>query len=105
PWGPWLSTRTWSQLLADATVGIAGGELLAVRDHLVALYLSRLMTFWLETAELSDAGVAAELDRQIALTVQAVQARSVEFDVSAPYQLSPGAWGETHEQWLQQLAE
>ena len=104
PWGPWLPTQTWGQLLGEAVAGLAGGELLAVRDHLVALYLSRLMTFWAETSHLSDAGVATRLDHQIELTARAVHAQAVEFDIAAPPELSPGPWGDAHQEWLSQPA-
>lgn len=103
PWGPWLPAETWSQVLADALQGVAAGELIQVRDHLVALYLSRLMTYWQEIQDRSDDEVVELLDRQIDLTIEAVQGRSIEFRPSLAF--VPGTWGNAHTEWIQKLAE
>ncbi|HEX6344465.1 glycosyltransferase [Umezawaea sp.] len=83
PWGLRVGTDEWPLLLADAVVGVAAGDLESTRDHLVALYVNRVLTFWDEIEGLDGPGIDALLDRQAAATVEAVGARAVVFDRTA----------------------
>ena len=91
-WGPRISVATWPEVLADAMVGLADGEHERVRDHLVALYLLRVMTWWEEIAGLGGEAIDQLLDRQVAATVEAVRVRSVRFEAPAPARFEPGYW-------------
>ncbi|MEU7531194.1 family 2 glycosyl transferase [Saccharothrix sp. NPDC042600] len=83
PWGLRVTAEDWPHVLADAVAAVAGGRFEAARDHLVALYVNRVLTFWEEIDGLSGAEVDRLLDRQAARTVAAVQARRVELGGAA----------------------
>ena len=91
-WGPRISVVTWPEVLADAMDGLAAGEHELVRDHLVALYLLRVMTYWDEIDGLAGEAIDELLDRQVAATVEEVQARSIRFEAPAPEGFEPGYW-------------
>ncbi|MFD1148367.1 family 2 glycosyl transferase [Saccharothrix hoggarensis] len=77
PWGLRVTTDAWPDILADAVAAVAGGRFEAARDHLVALYVNRVLTFWEEIDGLRDGEVDELLDRQAALTVRAVRDRRI----------------------------
>ncbi|KOX27523.1 family 2 glycosyl transferase [Saccharothrix sp. NRRL B-16348] len=81
PWGLRVTTEDWPEVLADAVAAVAGGRFEAARDHLVALYVNRVLTFWDEIDGLRDEEVDGLLDRQAAQTVRAVRRRRIEFGV------------------------
>lgn len=77
PWGLRVTADDWPHILADAVAAVAGGRFEAARDHLVALYVNRVMTFWEEIDGLASADIDRLLDRQAARTVEAVQGRRI----------------------------
>lgn len=77
PWGLRVTTEDWPHVLADALAAVASGRFEAARDHLVALYVNRVMTFWDEIEGLGDDEVDDLLDRQAAWTVEAVRDRRI----------------------------
>ncbi|ONI80258.1 family 2 glycosyl transferase [Saccharothrix sp. ALI-22-I] len=77
PWGLRVTTDDWPQILADAVAAVAEGRFEPARDHLVALYVNRVMTFWDEIEGLGDGEIDELLDRQAAQTVRAVQEKRI----------------------------
>ncbi|QFZ19304.1 hypothetical protein [Saccharothrix syringae] len=77
PWGLRVGADEWPHILADALAAVARGRFEPARDHLVALYVNRVLTFWEEIDGLRDAEIDGLLDRQAAETVRAVQARGI----------------------------
>ncbi|WP_433262229.1 family 2 glycosyl transferase [Actinosynnema sp. CS-041913] len=77
PWGLRVTADDWPHILADALAAVAEGRFEPARDHLVALYVNRVLTFWEEIDGLADGEVDALLDRQAARTVRAVQGRGI----------------------------
>lgn len=96
PWGLRITAEDWPQLLADALAALAAGELERARDHLIALCVNRVMTFWTEIEGLATADVDALLHRQARETASAVAERAIAFTappasiVSATF--DPGRW-------------
>ena len=92
-----LDAQTWGEVLADALAAVAAGYAAEVRDHLVALYLCRVMTYWdeIERLEEDPAAIDAALDAQTAAVIHAVaRRRGLEFTVAPPLAFTPGAWAE-----------
>src|SRR5216683_2227125 len=89
-----VDAPTWAELVADALAAVAAGCAAEARDHLVALYLCRVMTYWDEIESLGDPAVIdAALDAQTAAVIRAVARRhGLEFTVAPPMALSPGVW-------------
>jgi hypothetical protein len=83
PWGLRIATQDWPHLLADAVEALARGAFHPARDHLIALYINRVLSFWDEIGQLSGAEIDALLDRQAAETVKAVADRQIVFDGAA----------------------
>ncbi|GGP64547.1 glycosyltransferase family 2 protein [Saccharothrix coeruleofusca] len=77
PWGLRVTTEQWPHVLADALAALAGGRFEQARDHLVALYVNRVLTFWEEIDGLDDTRIDGLLDRQAELTVRAVRDRRI----------------------------
>jgi len=94
-WGPQISAATWPEVLADAMDGLAAGEHERVRDHLVAVYLLRVMTYWEEIDGLGSEAIDELLERQVAATVEEVHARSVRFTEPLPRRFDAGYWAGT----------
>lgn len=94
PWGLSVTADQWPQILADAVQALAAGELERSRDHLIALCVNRVMTYWTEIEGLDTAGVDALLHRQAGATASAVAARSIVFAAPppAPGPFHPGRW-------------
>ncbi|MET0134084.1 MAG: glycosyltransferase [Kibdelosporangium sp.] len=93
PWGMRIETEDWPHLLADAVETLAGGLFRPVRDHLIALYINRVLSFWDEIADLSSIEIDALLDRQAGDTVKAVAERLVVFDgTPGPGEFDRGHW-------------
>jgi hypothetical protein len=72
-----VTAEQWPHILADALAAVARGRFEAARDHLVALYVNRVLTFWEEIDGLRDVEVDELLDRQAARTVEAVRDRRI----------------------------
>ena len=89
-----VDAQIWGEVLADALAAVAAGRAAEARDHLVALYLCRVMTYWDEVDRLEDsAAIDAALDAQTAAVIRAVaRRRGLEFTVAPPLVLAPGAW-------------
>ena len=79
PWGPRIATQDWPPLLADAVQTLAAGHFQSARDHLIALYVSRVLSFFEEIEQLNDTEINALLDRQALHTVKMVSDRSITF--------------------------
>jgi glucosylglycerate synthase len=77
PWGLRVTADDWPHILADALAAVSEGWFEPARDHLVALYVNRVLTFWDEIDGLPDDGIDALLDRQAVGTVRAVRARGI----------------------------
>jgi hypothetical protein len=88
-----LPAGAWAEVLADALVALAGGQAVEARDHLVALYLCRVVTYWEEIERLGDpAEIDAALDRQTVAVVSAVARRDLCFTAAPPMDFRPGPW-------------
>jgi hypothetical protein len=93
PWGLRIGTQDWPHLLADAVEMLARGPFQPVRDHLIALYVNRVLSFWAEIEGLSGVEIDALLDRQARDTVKAVADRSITFTgATAPTCFDRGYW-------------
>ncbi|MGM1060191.1 family 2 glycosyl transferase [Saccharothrix sp. Mg75] len=77
PWGLRVTTEEWPHVLADALAAVSAGRFEQARDHLVALYVNRVMTFWDEIEGLDDDAIDDLLDRQAARTVEAVRDKRI----------------------------
>lgn len=92
-WGLRVTVDQWPLLLADALAALAVGELQRARDHLIALCVNRVMTFWTEIEGLATADVDALLLRQARETARAVAERSIVFTAPLPSAaFDPGRW-------------
>jgi glucosylglycerate synthase len=93
PWGLRITTDHWPHILADALDGVAHGCFEAARDHLVALYVNRVLTFWDEIEGLREEEIDELLDRQATETAKAVESRSITFRASpVPPGFDRGHW-------------
>jgi glucosylglycerate synthase len=94
-WGYQIDHSRWAQLLADALSALARGNAEQARDHLVPLYLNRVLTYWDEIDRLSPVEIDMLLERQCAAVVAAVDARGIRFsDSSPPWRFAAGYWAE-----------
>jgi hypothetical protein len=79
PWGLRITTEDWPPLLADAVLAASTSEPSRVRDHLVALYMSRVFSYRDEIDSLDLNDITKLLTWQIEHTVREVAARPVTF--------------------------
>lgn len=79
PWGLRIGLGKWAELLAESLAALAGGNLAATRDHLVALYFCRVMSYWEEIGQLPAERVDQLLDRQMLSICEAVSRRDIQF--------------------------
>ncbi|MGL5862856.1 MAG: hypothetical protein ACRCY9_16530, partial [Phycicoccus sp.] len=94
-WGCYIDVRRWPHILADALAALSAGRGETARDHLVALYLNRVMTYWEEIDGLPPAEVDALLDRQATDVIQIVAGRGVRLGGPLPPQrFRSGYWAE-----------
>jgi hypothetical protein len=90
-----LDAAAWAGVLSDMLSALARGRAVEARDHLVALYLCRVQTYWEEIERLDDpAAIDALLDEQTAAVVAAVSKRELRFDTGPPMMFNPGFWAE-----------
>ena len=80
PWGFRIGTQDWPPLLVDAVENLARGDFQLARDHLIGLYVNRVLSFWDEIGDLSGAEIDALLDRQASDTVKMMAERAITFD-------------------------
>ena len=93
PWGLRIGGQDWPHLLADAVEILATGRFQVARDHMIALYINRALTFWEDVAHLASADVDSLLDDQTSDTVEAVAKRSINFGpVRGPINFDRGYW-------------
>jgi hypothetical protein len=93
PWGLRVTAGAWPWLLAEALTGLARGEFERARDHLIALMVGRVMTYWSEIEGLADAAIDELLDEQALATAAAVLDRGLTFDrPPVPAAFHPGRW-------------
>jgi len=78
-WGFRIDARSWAAILGEALEGLATGHHTVVRDHLVALYLHRVMTYWEEIEHCTGEQVDTLLDEQTDLVVAEVARRGLRF--------------------------
>jgi hypothetical protein len=92
-WGLRVTTDQWPHLLADSLQALADGELERSRDHLIALCVNRVMTFWTEIEGLGTPAVDELLERQTCETASAVAEREINFAAPpAPRPFTAGRW-------------
>jgi hypothetical protein len=98
PWGLRVTTEHWPSLLAESLVAVSHGQFGMARDHLIALFVNRVMTFWEEIEGLDEDGVNALLDRQAADTATMVDRHAVTFGPAsvAPTGFDRGHWSQFH---------
>ena len=84
PWGLRVTVEQWPLLLTDALQALAAGELERSRDHLIALCVNRVMTFWTEIEGLTTAEVDELLLRQARDTASATAERAIVFTAPPP---------------------
>ncbi|HEX7659806.1 MAG TPA: glycosyltransferase [Pseudonocardiaceae bacterium] len=93
PWGLRVGADRWPSLLVDALEALAGGHFLAARDHLIALYVNRVFSFWDEIAGLDGNQIDDLLDRVASATAAEVARRNIRFDgVATPSNFTTGMW-------------
>jgi hypothetical protein len=93
PWGLWIDTDRWPHLLVDALERVGEGRAGQARDHLLALFVNRVFTFWAEIDGLDPEGVDGLLDRVAADTASIAQLRAITFGAPPPDgPFSPGRW-------------
>ncbi|MEV4314845.1 glycosyltransferase [Actinocrispum sp. NPDC049592] len=92
-WGLRILTQDWPHLLADAFEALSLGRFQPARDHLIALYVNRVLSFWDEIDGLSGAEIDALLDRQASDTVKAIADRQLVFGrATGPDGFDRGYW-------------
>jgi glucosylglycerate synthase len=90
---PPIRAALWAEVLADALTAVAYGRAAEARDHLVALYLCRVRTYWQEIETLGHAdAIDAPLDDQASAVAAAVGKRDLRFDVRHSMDFHPGLW-------------
>jgi hypothetical protein len=90
-----IDSQTWPAVLADALAGLAAGHAVQARDHLVALYLCRVRTYWDEIEQLAEPeAIDVLLDAQTTAVVDAIAARKLAFATGPPMAFNPGFWAE-----------
>jgi hypothetical protein len=93
PWGLRIGTEDWPHVLADAIELLGQGCFQLARDHVIALYVNRVLSFWDEIAGLPGAEIDALLDRQASDTVKAIADRSIVFGSTVvPTGFDRGHW-------------
>jgi hypothetical protein len=95
PWGLRVTADQWPGILADALQALALGEFERSRDHLVALCVNRVMTFWDEITGLTVAEIDELLHQQTLDTAEVTAQRSIRFGTRYPSDVfHPGRWQE-----------
>lgn len=95
PWGLRVGVDEWPEILADAVERVAAGDLVPARDHLIALFVNRVFTFWDEIDGLDSLAVDRLLDEQAAATAEAICARHIRFTDPPPAdRFDAGAWAD-----------
>ncbi|MCX2954588.1 glycosyltransferase family 2 protein [Lentzea sp. NEAU-D7] len=88
-----VPAELWPCVLADALSAVAAGEVRRARDHLIALYVNRVFTFWREIAGLGAAAVDELLEVQADRMVAEVRARELRFqDAFDGGEFTKGLW-------------
>jgi hypothetical protein len=82
PWGLQITTEDWPPLLADAVFAASTSDPARVRDHLVALYMSRVFSYRDEIDALDPSDITKLLTWQVEHTVREVSARPVTFNAN-----------------------
>jgi hypothetical protein len=84
PWGVWVDTDRWPHLLVDALERVGEGCFEAARDHLMALFVNRVFTFWAEIEGLDSEGIDGLLDRVATDTASIAALRGIRFGAAPP---------------------
>lgn len=93
PWGLSIDTDRWPHLLVDALQRVGEGRAEVARDHLMALFVNRVFTFWAEIDGLDSDGVDGLLDRVVTDTARIARSRGITFGAPPPDgPFSPGRW-------------
>ena len=90
PWGLRVTSELWPSLLAESLAGLARGRFQAARDHLIALFVNRVLTFWEEIEHLDEDGVNDLLDGVALRTATMVDQLGLGF---GPESLAPKSFG------------
>lgn len=89
-----FDSQSWAEILADAVSAVSAGRAEQARDHLVALYLCRVRSYWKQIQVLrSPDAIDAELDAQSQATIAAIASRpGLNGAVAPPMQFTAGFW-------------
>lgn len=88
-----IPAALWAEVLGDALAALARGKPTEARDHLVALYLCRVATYWREIEQLgSPEAIDALLDEQSAMVRAAVARRRLRFAARPTMDFRTGPW-------------
>lgn len=79
PWGLRITTQDWPALLVDGVETMSRGDFQLARDHLIGLYVNRVLSFWDEIGDLPGAEIDALLDRQAGDTAKIMSDRAISF--------------------------
>jgi glycosyltransferase involved in cell wall biosynthesis len=97
---PTVDSQSWPIILADAIQALSQGDINRVRDHLIALYILRIFSYWGEIDMLPANSINKLFDDQAERVAQAVRKRCIEFSAgdravsSAPF--DRGRWLRCH---------
>ena len=90
-----MPAASWAEVLGDALAALAAGQAAEARDHLVALYLCRVATYWREIEQLGKPGaIDALLDEQSTLVAAAVSRRGLRCRNRPPMDFRAGPWAD-----------
>jgi glucosylglycerate synthase len=90
-----MPAARWAEVLGDGLAALAAGRAVEARDHLVALYLCRVATYWREIERLrAPDAIDALLDEQSAMVSAAVSRRNIRFGSRPPMDFQVGPWAE-----------
>lgn len=92
-----MTTDVWPLVLADALTALADGQPLPlIRDHLMALNVQRIHTWWDEIEQLTNTETQALVDQQVRATAAEVQRRGLSWvGIHTPAAFDRGLWKDT----------
>lgn len=92
-WGTHITTEHWPRILADALTALSAGRHETARDHLIALYVQRIRTWWTEIEHLDATQTQDLVTQQVHQTASVVQQRRLSWSgLHLPYTFDVGNW-------------
>lgn len=73
-----IPTTSWPEILAEGLTAMSHGSYSRARDHLIALYVMRLVTFWSETDQLSASAIQELLNEQVEATAKSCARATID---------------------------